>query len=44
RELPIRPDYAGKVLPTSRREIIQVRLKEMDGIDEVLIAEPTKIG
>jgi pyrimidine operon attenuation protein/uracil phosphoribosyltransferase len=44
RELPIRPDYAGKVLPTSRREIIQVRLKEMDGVDEVLIAEPTKIG
>ena len=44
RELPIRPDYAGKVLPTSRREIIQVRLKEMDGLDEVLIAEPTKIG
>lgn len=44
RELPIRPDYVGKVLPTSRREIIQVRLKEMDGLDEVLIAEPTKIG
>ena len=44
RELPIRPDYVGKVLPTSRRELIQVRLKEMDGMDEVLIAEPTKIG
>ncbi len=44
RELPIRPDYAGKVLPTSRRELIQVRLKEMDGTDEVLIAEPTKVG
>jgi pyrimidine operon attenuation protein/uracil phosphoribosyltransferase len=44
RELPIRPDYVGKVLPTSRREVIQVRLKELDGIDEVLIAEPTKIG
>jgi pyrimidine operon attenuation protein/uracil phosphoribosyltransferase len=44
RELPIRPDYVGKVLPTSRREVIQVRLKEMDGPDEVLIAEPTKIG
>jgi len=43
RELPIRPDYAGKVLPTSRREVIQVRLKEMDGVDEVLIAEPTGI-
>jgi len=44
RELPIRPDYAGKVLPTSRREVIQVRLKEEDGTDEVLIAEPTGIG
>jgi pyrimidine operon attenuation protein / uracil phosphoribosyltransferase len=44
RELPIRPDYAGKVLPTSRRELIQVRFKEMDGTDEVLIAEPTKVG
>jgi pyrimidine operon attenuation protein/uracil phosphoribosyltransferase len=43
RELPIRPDYAGKVLPTSRREIIRVRLKEMDGADEVLITEPTEI-
>jgi len=44
RELPIRPDYVGKLLPTSRREIIQVRLREMDGLDEVVIAEPTKIG
>ena len=44
RELPIRPDYAGKVLPTSRRELIQARLKEMDGTDEVLIAEPIRIG
>ncbi|MGD1009098.1 MAG: bifunctional pyr operon transcriptional regulator/uracil phosphoribosyltransferase PyrR [Candidatus Aminicenantales bacterium] len=43
RELPIRPDYVGKILPTSRREVIQVRLKELDSIDEVLIAEPTKI-
>jgi pyrimidine operon attenuation protein/uracil phosphoribosyltransferase len=43
RELPIRPDYAGKVLPTSRRELIRVRLKEMDGADEVLITEPTAI-
>ena len=44
RELPIRPDYVGKVLPTSRREAVKVRLKEMDGIDEVLIAEPVKIA
>lgn len=42
RELPVRPDYVGKVLPTSRREIVRVRLEEMDGTDEVLIAEPVK--
>jgi len=40
RELPIRADYVGKVLPTSRREIVQVNLKESDGKDEVLITEP----
>ena len=44
RELPIRPDYVGKVLPTSRREVVRVRLKEMDGIEEVSIAEPIKVG
>jgi pyrimidine operon attenuation protein/uracil phosphoribosyltransferase len=44
RELPIRPDYVGKVLPTSRREVVRVRLKETDGHEEVLIAEPIKIG
>jgi pyrimidine operon attenuation protein / uracil phosphoribosyltransferase len=44
RELPIRPDYVGKVLPTSRREVVKVRFKERDGVDEVLIAEPVKIG
>ena len=44
RELPIRPDYVGKVLPTSRREVVRVRLKEMDGGDEVVIAEPVKVG
>ena len=40
RELPIRPDYVGRLLPTSRRERVEVRLKEIDGIDEVLITEP----
>jgi pyrimidine operon attenuation protein/uracil phosphoribosyltransferase len=44
RELPVRPDYVGKVLPTSRREVVRVRLKEMDGAEEVVIAEPVKIG
>jgi pyrimidine operon attenuation protein/uracil phosphoribosyltransferase len=37
RELPIRPDYIGKNLPTSRRESIQVRLAEVDGEDAVLL-------
>ncbi|MGB9894173.1 MAG: bifunctional pyr operon transcriptional regulator/uracil phosphoribosyltransferase PyrR, partial [Candidatus Saccharicenans sp.] len=40
RELPIRPDYTGRLLPTSRRERVEVRLKEIDGVDEVLITEP----
>ena len=37
REMPIRPDYVGKNLPTSRKEEIAVRLKEVDGRDEVAI-------
>ncbi len=37
RELPIRADYVGKNIPTSRREEVQVRLKEVDGRDEVVI-------
>lgn len=40
RELPIRPDYVGKVLPTSKRELVQVKLTEVDEGDEVLITEP----
>jgi len=40
RELPIRPDYIGKNLPTSRREIVAVMLREHDGIDRVVIREP----
>jgi pyrimidine operon attenuation protein / uracil phosphoribosyltransferase len=44
RELPIRPDYVGKVLPTSRRELVRVRLKEMDGVEEVIIVEPARTG
>ena len=39
RELPIRADYVGKYLPTSRRERVRVRLKEVDHADEVLITE-----
>jgi pyrimidine operon attenuation protein/uracil phosphoribosyltransferase len=39
RELPIRPDYVGKNLPTSRAEHVHVRLRELDGIDEVSISQ-----
>jgi pyrimidine operon attenuation protein/uracil phosphoribosyltransferase len=39
RELPIRPDYIGKNIPTSRLEEIRVRLVETDGKDEVAIVE-----
>jgi pyrimidine operon attenuation protein / uracil phosphoribosyltransferase len=35
RELPIKADYVGKNVPTSRRETVQVRLAEIDGVDEV---------
>jgi pyrimidine operon attenuation protein/uracil phosphoribosyltransferase len=37
RELPIRPDYVGKNLPTSRDERIQVQLLEVDEVDRVLL-------
>ena len=40
RELPIRPDYVGKNLPTSRSEHVHVRLRELDGVDEVAISAP----
>ena len=40
RELPIRPDYVGKNLPTAREERVNVRLEELDGADEVTISEP----
>lgn len=40
RELPIRADYVGKFLPTSKRELVQVKLKEIDSNDEALITEP----
>lgn len=39
RELPIRADYVGKNVPTSRREVIEVRLQEVDGRDEVALLE-----
>ena len=43
RELPIRPDYVGKNLPTARDERVNVRVEEIDGVDEVAIdAEPVE--
>ncbi len=41
RELPIRADYVGKNVPTSQREVIEVRLAEVDGVNEVWIVEKT---
>ena len=43
RELPIRPDYVGKNLPTSRAEHVHVRVTELDGVDEVAIAEQSLV-
>jgi pyrimidine operon attenuation protein / uracil phosphoribosyltransferase len=37
RELPIRPDFVGKNLPTAEDEVVRVRLVETDGVDEVVI-------
>jgi pyrimidine operon attenuation protein/uracil phosphoribosyltransferase len=39
RELPIRPDYVGKNLPTARNERVNVRVSEIDGADEVTIIQ-----
>ncbi len=40
RELPVRADYVGKNIPTSRNEEVQVRMKELDGKDEVVLISP----
>lgn len=37
RELPIRPDYVGKNVPTSKTEIVDVKFEELDSNDEVII-------
>jgi pyrimidine operon attenuation protein / uracil phosphoribosyltransferase len=44
RELPIRPDYVGKNLPTSRHERIQVQLVEVDEVDRVLLVPTPEEG
>jgi pyrimidine operon attenuation protein / uracil phosphoribosyltransferase len=44
RELPIKADYVGKNVPSSRRETVQVKLAEIDGIDEVTIDQVAEGG
>jgi pyrimidine operon attenuation protein/uracil phosphoribosyltransferase len=44
RELPIRPDYVGKNLPTARAERVNVRVEEIDGVDEVTISEHAEVA
>ncbi len=39
RELPIRPDYVGKNIPTAKNETVEVHLVEVEGADEVVIVE-----
>ena len=43
RELPIRPDYVGKNLPTSRSERVNVRVVEIDDVDEVTISTRAEV-
>ena len=42
RELPIRPDYVGKNIPTPKSKRVQVFLKEIDDEDKVIIQEQMK--
>ncbi len=42
RELPIKADYVGKNVPTSSKEVVEVRLAETDGKDEVVICEKSE--
>ncbi len=41
RELPIRPDYVGKNIPTSKHELVSVKLKETDGTDSIELYDKT---
>ena len=43
RELPLRPDYVGKNLPTSRAERVNVHVAELDGVDEITITENAEV-
>jgi pyrimidine operon attenuation protein/uracil phosphoribosyltransferase len=42
RELPIRPDYVGKNVPTSQEQRVNVSVEELDGVDEVTIGPATR--
>jgi pyrimidine operon attenuation protein / uracil phosphoribosyltransferase len=44
RELPFRPDYVGKNLPTARDERVNVRVEELDGVDEVAIGQLEEVA
>jgi len=44
RELPFRPDYIGKSLPTALEQRVNVRLEESDGVDEMTISEASTAG
>jgi pyrimidine operon attenuation protein/uracil phosphoribosyltransferase len=44
REVPIRPDYVGKNVPTSKNEKVRVHVRELDGVDKVSIYLPESIG
>jgi len=44
RELPIRADYVGKNVPTSRREVIAVRLDQIDEVEEVRLLERAEVS
>lgn len=43
RELPIRPDFIGKNIPTARGEAVRVQLAEIDGCDQVLLVAPEDV-
>jgi pyrimidine operon attenuation protein/uracil phosphoribosyltransferase len=43
RELPIRPDFIGKNVPTSKSEVVEARLTEVDGEDEIIITQKTSL-
>ncbi|MEX2586517.1 MAG: bifunctional pyr operon transcriptional regulator/uracil phosphoribosyltransferase PyrR [Actinomycetota bacterium] len=44
RELPIRADFIGKNIPTSRAQQVQVHVEETDGVDSVVVVDPRPLG